>query len=880
MPSQSISLQELCRIASERTTTISEGATKLCDRCSNIRVQLGHDLPVSDEVIFLGPLKRIKERKNCPLCRLVVKSLPSDDTTADKGDIQCTLNPRHDCGETFALFSGKALKSTLKAYIRIEFPPGILEGFSNSSSPLHGLDSHRLREVVKKTLTIDFQKVQSWLHECEKKHGARCDGHEISQEFRDTEGLLLVDVVEERLVDGNQDSRYIALSYVWGGWGGAKVTLASWDSFDFLRTKGAFRSPTLQLPNVLRDAMSFVRSIGERYLWCDAICVFQDNRAQKYQQIAQMDIIYRRALLTIIALSGKHGNQTLPGVQKDSRQPIVSVSEAGGGVRFIARALNLTVLAAESIYESRAWTFQEKLLSRRCLMMTKNQVFFCCSLKCFREDEDLLDSPDQRLKRSKLYLHNAGLAAIQNSSDVFDLYTNLVKDYTNRNLTNPSDILDAFRGISKVLEGLLRDSFIMGLPRSHVHDALLWTPRSSIQIRPVLSIPSWSWAAYTGQICYHWPNSTDMMTRRETRHKSESMISEIFFVELDSLTFQALWPSDRVLQQPEDNRLVHWSMKDDRLKSFVSFVYSLLNTMHYYLHQHIPELGYEGASADYAFEEAWTMAEPIIQEFLDSHAWMIEKTPFSFMPSLCAFRYSLKSYHVCRNYGSRNPRILERITTPTDLRFWPFCRSDGDQQLCVTTSRRCTTCKSLKKPPEWTNKWIPSLSIFCKQLQPIITNTSPTCRLCFWAYTLPFDPVCLEGGQLFRNSFSMSSYLTTRDGNIQCDVATLKLATEPGVPAGQEIQPATIMWNPVIEGPYGIVLDNEDACISRISGRRCHLVLLSKCYIGRKELWQNCLIVAETTSGETLERIAVARAEKWSIERLNIMGTIKCVQLV
>ena len=884
MPSQSISLRKLCRLASGRTASSCGGAIKLCNRCSDIRVRLEQGLPVSDEIIFLGPLKRIKDRQNCPLCRLIVKSLPRGDTTTDKGDIQCMLNPRQDCGETFALFFGNTTNPALKAWIRIECPPGILDEFHSSSSPVQSLDSHSLDEMAKRTLTIDVQKVRSWLQECENQHGVQCDGHELSPQTRNTHDMLLIDVVEDKLVDGNQKSRYIALSYVWGGWGGAKVTLGSWASSDFLRTKGAFRSPRLRLPNVLRDAMIFARSIGERYLWCDAICVFQESAGQKEQQIAQMDVIYRQALLTIVTLSGQHGDQSLPGIQ-GSRLPTVLVSEAGGGVRFIARAPSVTVLAAQSVYESRAWTFQEKLLSRRCLFMTEYQVFFCCSLKCYREDEDILDYPNQRTKQSNLYSHNAGLAAMLNNSNLFSLYSNLVNDYTNRNLTNSWDILSAFKGISKALEGPFGDSFIKGLPGSHFHDALLWRPQSSIQKRSELAIasetspwiPSWSWAAYTGQICYNWSNSTDRMGGRETPYKLRPIVSGFLFIELDIFSFQGLKSPNYVSQHSQDGRELDSPGSRLFFIHFVHFILFLLRRMEEYLVQHVTALsGYHTRTEDDAMD-TWNREKPRIEEFFDSHAWVFAKSPFPYMPSLDEFRYALKR---CKDSDKSTHARYNVI--PTDLDFWPFHCSNNDQQRRNATISPCTECEFQESLwDEWAT-WpfacSPPLSTLRERLQATTINISSTRGLCFWAHTLPFNPGRLQGGQLFRNSFSMSSYFTTRDGTTQCNVATLSLATDLGVSPGQEIQPATVLWNAVSE-PCGIVLENEDTCISRISGRRCYLVPLSQCWFEEEELWHNYMIVAETTDGETLERIAVARIGPNKLRITDIARTLRYIQL-
>lgn len=60
----------------------------------------------------------------------------------------------------------------------------------------------------------------------------------------------------------------------------------------------------VELPNTIKDAIIFVRTLGERYLWIDALCIVQDDSVQIEHHIPRMDIIYRNAFANIIAISG------------------------------------------------------------------------------------------------------------------------------------------------------------------------------------------------------------------------------------------------------------------------------------------------------------------------------------------------------------------------------------------------------------------------------------------------------------------------------------------------------------------------------------------------------------------------------------------------
>jgi hypothetical protein len=48
-----------------------------------------------------------------------------------------------------------------------------------------------------------------------------------------------------------------------------------------------------------------VKALNERFLWVDALCLVQND---------EMDMIYERVLMTIVAASGDNVNAGLPGV--------------------------------------------------------------------------------------------------------------------------------------------------------------------------------------------------------------------------------------------------------------------------------------------------------------------------------------------------------------------------------------------------------------------------------------------------------------------------------------------------------------------------------------------------------------------------------------
>jgi hypothetical protein len=110
----------------------------------------------------------------------------------------------------------------------------------------------------------DTEMIKSWLNDCEVNHGDVCNKHQGSS--TETGTLLLLDVIDDCLAVGNFNDRYFALSYVWGT---SKQFLTLVMNYDQLREPGSLSMQPLT--QTIRDAMTFVMELGERYLWVDTM---------------------------------------------------------------------------------------------------------------------------------------------------------------------------------------------------------------------------------------------------------------------------------------------------------------------------------------------------------------------------------------------------------------------------------------------------------------------------------------------------------------------------------------------------------------------------------------------------------------------------------
>lgn len=131
------------------------------------------------------------------------------------------------------------------------------------------------------------------------------------------------------------------------------------------KEEGSLLKRQHEIPRTIWDAVLLVREVGQRYLWVDSFCIVQDDDKHKSEQINAMNSIYGNSLFTIIAISGRDANTGLPGVRPNTR-PLryISIDEKHA---LVATTDHLGSVLRTSTYETRGWTFQERLLLPRCL---------------------------------------------------------------------------------------------------------------------------------------------------------------------------------------------------------------------------------------------------------------------------------------------------------------------------------------------------------------------------------------------------------------------------------------------------------------------------------------------------------------------------------
>jgi hypothetical protein len=153
------------------------------------------------------------------------------------------------------------------------------------------------------------------------------------------------------------------------------------------------------------------------------------------------------------------------------------------------------------------------MCSKKCLIFVDGRVYFQCqqSTMCetMCEDIHLEDTASQSgVLRWSLELKDAPMHIF--TENPLRQYTTCVKMFSGRKLSYEGDVMNAFRGIEKILGVSLNSGFLGSLPQSYFDFALLWEPSESISRRNG-GFPSWSWCGWIGAVEYRHSTLAGML---------------------------------------------------------------------------------------------------------------------------------------------------------------------------------------------------------------------------------------------------------------------------------------------------------------------------------------------------------------------------------
>ncbi|KAI3537252.1 hypothetical protein CSPX01_10341 [Colletotrichum filicis] len=393
---------------------------------------------------------------------------------------------------------------------------------------------------------FDVQTLKVWIDGCEILHGHHCVSKYKSIDHLPI-GFRVIDVHGMKIVKPSRPVRFVALSYMWEASQASGHAQLETTNAEDLEAPGSLKS--IKLPRIILEAISLCRDLGESYLWVDRLCVVQDDERSKPDQIDGMDRIYQSASFSILAaLNDRQGNG-FPGYAGNPRKPRASLwcpprnRNVGKGID----PNGLQTVVDASLWNRRGWTFQERLLSRRSIFITEHQVLFQCCRGHAAEEltwgrgrhevptivfskeadppqaEESIDEHDSEAHHTaqedidesktekkpfrmpsipgfyRRALHSKDAPVKLRGQVSLANYCQWVEDYTSRQLSRETDILNAFAGVGNAVGESMRTKMTFGLPDMYLPQTLMWSHTGAVRRRDDadLRIPSWSWAAWS-----------------------------------------------------------------------------------------------------------------------------------------------------------------------------------------------------------------------------------------------------------------------------------------------------------------------------------------------------------------------------------------------
>ncbi|KAF4627631.1 hypothetical protein G7Y89_g10524 [Cudoniella acicularis] len=345
---------------------------------------------------------------------------------------------------------------------------------------------------------LDVSRVRRWISVCANDHGLECNPrwtHNPSgmSPIPGLRTLRLIDVEKSCIVEVPSSCRYLTLSYVWGSVPNLRLTTLNKST---MMQPGILNKIHTMIPRTIRDAIDLVKSLKERYLWVDALCLIQNDPEDLQIGVNVMDDIYERAITTIVAACGDNADAGLPGVRETSRLIEPKTARINSLVE-LGLYVDLDNLLRVSAYYGRAWTFQEQFLSRRALYFVGNEVHFRCREATWSENcIDRFQANRDRFLASLLQVDWGYDSPIEDLQEILFYYSQ-------RAITNQSDALRALAGIIRRLSNRMKCSFFQGLPTASFDMLLIFRAFSkSSSFRRRKGFPSYSWTGWIGGLRY------------------------------------------------------------------------------------------------------------------------------------------------------------------------------------------------------------------------------------------------------------------------------------------------------------------------------------------------------------------------------------------
>ena len=390
--------------------------------------------------------------------------------------------------------------------------------FFNSQNAVAEVEAATGGYIIRRPISLDpasnlcLQLAQQWIDTCKSTHMGCQQGYPPELPTR------LIDVQSEKIVlTSARRGRYITLSHVWGGAVSLRLTTDTVAKFsDSL--------PYEMLPRTFQDAFLVTKKLGIRFLWIDALCIIQDSKQDWEIESARMGSIYQNSFITIAAPDAGKSDDGLFGRGRHPPEfctlPFYNPEGEPSGSIYLREydtIEDVPDIKTTTLLSNRAWVLQERYLSTRILYFGAYQMYWECNTNEHYEQFGMRSfvrnsgrTPDQGSKRPKAQFFEQirdGRSLFSNRYNSIHLWSDVVRQYSRRNLSFPEDKLPALSGCASIMEASTGYTYLAGLWKEYLIPQLLWEVDQSGQLPPstsstVYRAPSWSWASADGEISF------------------------------------------------------------------------------------------------------------------------------------------------------------------------------------------------------------------------------------------------------------------------------------------------------------------------------------------------------------------------------------------
>ncbi|KAK5999198.1 hypothetical protein PT974_01589 [Cladobotryum mycophilum] len=233
-----------------------------------------------------------------------------------------------------------------------------------------------------------FQKATNWYKECNETHPG-CSFSEIPylpERVLDIAAEDTTSGVKLILTNGKRE-RYACLSHRWG----SETPSTTSNNIDAFQNEIPWDvlSPTYQ------DGVTFLRRFSKwhqeeyghaiRYFWIDSLCILQDSADDWRDHSTKMSEIYSKSALTLVESFHQGNDKRLFQKSSPGRIPKpITVHDAEGNARefyfrYTIHHPDIMINDDTIPIWTRAWVFQERLLSPRLLIFGSEELSWQCS---------------------------------------------------------------------------------------------------------------------------------------------------------------------------------------------------------------------------------------------------------------------------------------------------------------------------------------------------------------------------------------------------------------------------------------------------------------------------------------------------------------------